>query len=99
MKDTSIKLRESLVFLGLTDKEASVYVALLGLGRSTASQIARRAGVNRATSYVILDTLIAKGLVTISGKEPKQEYLAESPDKLPELFRRIRRTQRRRKQG
>jgi sugar-specific transcriptional regulator TrmB len=70
----------SLVALGLSEKEAAVYVALLKLGRSTVSRLARETGVNRATTYVILDALIAKNLARISGKEPKQEYVAESPD-------------------
>lgn len=87
MTNTSQKLKESLASLGLSSKEAAVYVALLELGRSSVSQISRKAAVNRATGYVILDSLITKGLVSISGKEPKQEYIAESPDKLPELFR------------
>ena len=88
MKKPSQNLKESLVFLGLSPKEAAVYTALLELGRSGVSHISRKAGVNRATGYVILDSLILKGLVSISGKEPKQEYVAESPDKLPELFKR-----------
>ncbi len=87
MKNPSQKLKESLISLGLPPKEASVYVALLELGRSSVSQISRKAAVNRATGYVILDSLISKGLVSISGKEPKQEYVAESPDALPALFR------------
>ncbi|MES2225486.1 MAG: helix-turn-helix domain-containing protein [Patescibacteria group bacterium] len=87
MEKTSQKLKESLTSLGLSQKEAAIYIALLELGRSTVSQISRKAAVNRATGYVILDSLITKGLVSISGKEPKQEYVAESPDKLPEFFR------------
>lgn len=87
MEKTSQKLKEAVIALGIPEKEASVYVALLAAGRSTASQIGRKANVNRATAYVVLDALIQKGLVSISGKEPKQEYMAESPDKLPALFK------------
>jgi sugar-specific transcriptional regulator TrmB len=89
MNKTSQKLKEALISLGLPSKESSVYIALLELGRSTVSQVARSAGINRATGYVILDSLVNKGLVSISGKEPKQEYVAESPDNLPALFRRL----------
>lgn len=87
MKNAIQPLQESLIALGLSRKESSVYIALLELGRSVVSKIARRADVNRATAYVVLDELITKGLVSISGKEPKQEYIAESPDKLPALFK------------
>ena len=38
--------------------------------------------INRTTGYDILNNLVSKKLVSISGKEPKQEYMAESPDKL-----------------
>ena len=33
-----------------------------------------------------LDSLVSKGLVSVSGKEPKQEYLAESPDILVKIL-------------
>ncbi len=68
--------------MGFSDREASVYLALLGLGKGTVSEIARRAAINRTTGYDILDSLVGKGLATISGKEPKQEYAAESPEKI-----------------
>lgn len=87
MKKTDSKLKESLISLGLSEKESAVYIALLELGRSTVSKISRSADVNRATGYVILDSLVNKGLAQISGKEPKQEYTAESPDRLTVLFR------------
>lgn len=87
MKKSTAPLEETLIALGLSDKESAVYVALLELGRSTVSKIARRADVNRATGYVVLDALVNKGLAHISGKEPKQEYAAESPDNLVQLLR------------
>ena len=83
-KDT---LRGSLISLGIPEKEAAVYIALLQLGRANVSQIARRANVNRSTAYVLLDSLISQGLARISGKEPKQEYAAESPENLSVLFK------------
>ncbi len=70
---------------GLSNKESGVYVALLELGRGTVSEISRKALINRTTGYDILNNLVAKKLVSISGKEPKQEYMAESPEKL-ELY-------------
>lgn len=75
-------LQDSLVDIGLSDKESGVYLALLELGKGTVSQISRKANINRTTGYDILDTLSSKGLVSISGKEPKQEYSAEAPEHL-----------------
>ena len=82
MKKEHLELQNKLTHIGLSDKEAGVYIALLELGRGTVSQISRRANINRTTGYDILDSLSAKGLVIASGKEPKQEYSAESPENL-----------------
>ena len=76
------ELKNLLVDVGLKEKEADVYIAILSLGQGTASKIARRAHIARTTVYDILSSLFDKGLVTLTGKEPKQEYVAESPDNL-----------------
>ncbi|MEK7583459.1 MAG: helix-turn-helix domain-containing protein [Patescibacteria group bacterium] len=83
MKNT---LFSSLLEMGFSQKEASVYMALLALGKGTVSEITRKAGINRTTGYDILNDLVQKRLVSVSGKEPKQEYLAESPDKVIEYL-------------
>src|ERR1035437_5800588 len=75
-------LEEILVKSGLSPNEVKVFLALLSLGRGTVSKITRKAGLNRTTGYDVLDSLTAKGLISISGKEPKQEFVAESPDKI-----------------
>ena len=79
-------LEKQLQATGLSNNEVSAYLALLDLGKGTVSQISRKAGLNRTTGYDILDRLVAKRLVSISGKEPKQEYLAESPDRIENLL-------------
>lgn len=86
MKNEQTKLQNKLIEIGLSEKEAGVYISLLELGRGTVSQISRRASINRTTGYDILDSLSAKGLVSISGKEPKQEYVAESPDQIEKML-------------
>lgn len=73
---------EALKSVGLSDREVGVYIALLELGKGTVTQITRKAGINRTTGYDILDSLLAKGIISISGKEPKQEYIAEAPGKI-----------------
>ena len=82
MQNKYLNISNSLQTIGFTDKEVAVYISLLELGKGTVSAIARKAGINRTTGYDILDSLATKGLVSISGKEPKQEYIAESPDKI-----------------
>lgn len=82
MAEENIELKKSLLEIGFSPKEADVYLAILVLGRGTASKIARKAHIVRTTVYDILGSLFDKGLVTLTGKEPKQEYVALSPDQL-----------------
>lgn len=82
MENTNLELKNALLSLGFPEKEVGVYLAILDLGKGTVSQISRRAGINRTTGYDILDSLSRKKLVSVSGKEPKQEYLAESPENI-----------------
>ncbi len=86
MINTELPIYKSLLGIGFSQKEAAVYLALLELGKRTVTPIARKAGINRTTVYDILDSLSAKGLVSISGKQPLQEYVAESPDKIIRLL-------------
>ncbi|MFA6315127.1 MAG: helix-turn-helix domain-containing protein [Candidatus Paceibacterota bacterium] len=76
------QLKTALQALGFSEKESSVYISLLELGKGTVSQISRKAGINRTTGYEILDSLINIGVVNLSGKEPKSEYSAEPPKSL-----------------
>ena len=87
MNNIPQNLRDSLLSMGFSEKEANVYLALLELGKGAVSNIARKAGLNRTTGYHILDSLAGKGLVSISGKEPLQEYVAESPERITELLK------------
>ncbi|HUC87270.1 MAG TPA: helix-turn-helix domain-containing protein, partial [Candidatus Saccharimonadales bacterium] len=83
-----IDLAARLEPLGLTDKEARVYVAALFLGPSSVQRIATQAEVNRATAYVILDQLAEYGLVSQSQEKSKTVYVAEPPEALGTLFTR-----------
>lgn len=79
-------LYKDLMNLGLSEKQAKVYVALLELGKSSVQDLAKRAKVNRATTYVIIDELMEIGLVS-SYDEGKKTYLvAESPERLQSLL-------------
>ncbi|MBP6060504.1 MAG: hypothetical protein KA515_00655 [Candidatus Pacebacteria bacterium] len=82
MVEENKDLKNLLIGIGLKPKEADVYLAILSLGQGTASKIARKAHIVRTTAYDILSSLFEKGLVTLTGKEPKQEYVVESPDNL-----------------
>lgn len=76
------QLQETLKNVGFSEVEAAMYVALLEMGRGSVSQIALRAKANRTSGYHVLSSFVAKGLAIISGREPKQEFVAEPPQKL-----------------
>jgi sugar-specific transcriptional regulator TrmB len=68
--------------LGLSDKETKVYLASLELGAETMLKIARIAGVNRPTTYVQVESLIKKGLMSSFVKGKKRYFSAEPPERL-----------------
>lgn len=68
--------------LGMSDKEAQVYLASLSLGPSTIMKIAHSANVKRTTVYPLMESLRNKGLVLIELKGLKTLYTAEDPVKL-----------------
>ncbi len=75
-------LAAKLQSLGLSNKEAKVYVASLFLGPAAVQKIAEQAGVNRATAYVILDQLGDLGLVSQSTEDKKTIFVPEGPEAL-----------------
>lgn len=77
-----MNLIEALRNLGLNEKEAKVYLALLQLGRGTAYSIAKHSGLKKPTTYVILEQLIKKGAVNKIPKENILRYIAINPDEL-----------------
>lgn len=75
-------MEEVLKHFGLSEKESLVYLALLELGQSTAPAISKKAGVKHPTTYVILDELRKKGLLTEIPKKFRSLYTPKSPDTL-----------------
>lgn len=78
-------LIEPLRNLGLSDKEARVYLALLQLGPATPYKISKRAHLKRPTAYVITEELLEKGFVVVAPGE-KHTYIARPPEVLFEEF-------------
>ncbi|OGJ50974.1 hypothetical protein A2229_00630 [Candidatus Peregrinibacteria bacterium RIFOXYA2_FULL_33_7] len=66
--------------IGLTDKEARVYLACLELGTSPASQISLRSGLNRVTTYDVLEKLIQKGFINFYNKQKMRYFSATAPE-------------------
>jgi sugar-specific transcriptional regulator TrmB len=67
---------------GFSEKGGEVYQALLKLGSSIVSDVAKKAGINRSTTYVILDALSKRGLVSITERRGVKVYNPISPEQL-----------------
>src|SRR3989344_1350109 len=80
------KIESNLKFLGLSEKEAKVYVSVLELGASPVLQISQKSGINRPTTYVEIEALIRMGLMSSYIKGKKRYFVAEPPERLGELI-------------
>lgn len=80
-------VERELVRLGLNQKEAQVYLAALELGPMPVQEIAKRAGVNRATTYITIESLIARGLMSSIERQSKRLFVAEPPERLKQLVK------------
>lgn len=66
--------------LGLSNYEARVYRALLGLGPATASEISETSGVPSGRIYDVLNGLEGRGLVRIRESREPTRYVAIDPE-------------------
>ena len=71
-----------LIEIGLSEKEAAVYLSACELGPSGAQEISRKSGVNRATVYVCLEALQKRGYVSTSSVLGKTLFVAGPPSEL-----------------
>lgn len=72
--------------LDLTQSEAKIYVAVLELGKTTISEIAKKTQLHRRNIYDCLSTLLDKGLVFNILGEQQNFYGSITPEKLIELI-------------
>ncbi len=72
---------------GLSEKEASVYLASLELGPSPVQDICHKGKVNRATTYVMIESLMNRGLMSSFVRGKKRFYVSESPERLRAVLR------------
>lgn len=76
---------EQLQQLGLSDKQITLYLALLELGQAKASDLAKRTGFKRPSVYDMLNNLVQRGLITCSIQGKRQFFQAENPRTLLEI--------------
>ncbi|MBN1494227.1 hypothetical protein JW911_00640 [Candidatus Peregrinibacteria bacterium] len=65
--------------IGLTEKEAQVYLGLLELGSQPASVIGKKTKINRSTTYLILESLMKKGYVNQHVRADVKYFTAADP--------------------
>lgn len=73
--------------IGLSDKEAKIYLTSLSRGPETAPNLAKISNIVRPTAYVIIDSLIKKGLMSSYDQDKKTYFMAEAPEHLLSLIR------------
>ena len=79
-------LTADLKHLGLSDKESAVYLASLELGPASVQDISHKSKVNRATTYVMIESLSGRGLMSAFTKGKKKLYAPESPERLMSII-------------
>jgi sugar-specific transcriptional regulator TrmB len=81
-------IQQALVDIGLTEKEAAIYLTLLRFGTRPTTFVAHKAGLNRGSAYVALHSLLAKGLVAKTSKRKVQYFTVPEPKHLLDFLER-----------
>jgi HTH-type transcriptional regulator, sugar sensing transcriptional regulator len=76
--------------IGLSEKEAKIYLALLQVDSDAIPDIAKKTGINRTTVYPVLESLQKKGLVSEVQEGKKVSYVAAPPERLETYVERQR---------
>lgn len=77
-----MELQSVLETIGLEEKEAKVYLALLGMGEVTATKLAEKTNLDRTLMYQLTNKLIEQGLVSYIVKNNVRYFSAADPDTL-----------------
>jgi HTH-type transcriptional regulator, sugar sensing transcriptional regulator len=73
---------EELKNAGLSENEAKVYLAALELGETSVYRLAKKSGVKRTTTYLAVENLKQKGLMSEAMRDNATVCYAENPKKL-----------------
>ena len=76
----TIEYKNKLISLGLTERQAVVYIKALEFGTFSVASLAHKTNIKRPTCYLVLDELAQKGLVSVIPNAKKIKYKAESPE-------------------
>ena len=87
MKSDNDKFIGLLMGLGLSKNEAETYIVLQRLESTSIRKIATETGINRGTTYEALKRLTEAGLVSVRQNGKREQYTAESPEKIFDIIR------------
>ena len=91
MNDDNEAIITLLTELAVPENEAVTYAALLRLESTSIRKIAAETGINRGTTYDALKKLTTLSLVSVRQNGKREQYTAESPEKIYDLIRDKRR--------
>lgn len=74
--------------IGLSEREARLYLALLGKEESSAAELHRISGVIRSKTYELLENLVTKGFATERIEGRKKYFRPVPPDDLKQIVAR-----------
>lgn len=78
----------SLIELGMTEREAKLYLAMLGRPESTPAELHRLSGIVRNKTYETLDQMVLRGFCTERREGRKKFYRTVKPSMLKDALRR-----------
>lgn len=78
---------EILNSIGLSKWESQTYLALLELGESKTGELSKKAEVPQSKIYIVLDSLIEKGLVSYIIKGQIKHFQTSDPKRILTLFK------------
>lgn len=77
-------MKNRLIELGYTEREAELYLALLSIGETTIGPLERRLGLHKQIIYNALEDMKRNGLATVTVKNGRKHFRAADPDTLLE---------------
>jgi predicted transcriptional regulator len=72
--------------IGLTEGEIKIYDALLELGETTRTRLAKKSGISPSKIYDVINRLVEKGIVSVVKKHGVLHFHAANPDRLMDFL-------------
>lgn len=79
-------MEDTLVKIGLTPKEARIYMLLLEEGVQTAAGLADKSGEKRTNIYMLLEAMAEKGVIKVDSRKPVKVFSAADPSALSRMI-------------